>query len=202
MRKKTITALALALMSSACLAADGKPSLSETVRIREMARHLVPWDAWRWDGTGFRGTFKVTVCRKTAEDLDLFTNVDLNLSHSESGHKRFDALICSALPLGKVNGTGQKDLLKSVSTFFAYGRSREKVREARRLFKDGSDYAEAYITVERDFGQEKGSCLCSHRWSGADGRGESPAFWLVDVMPAAKFESVAKVEKDDFTAWE
>jgi len=200
--KRTVTALALALMSSACLSADGKPSHSETVRIREMAKSLCPWDTWRRDGTGFRGTFKVAVYRKTSEDLDLFTNTDLNLSHSESGHKRFDALICSALPLGKVRGTGQGDLLKGGETFFAYARSRAKVREARRLFSDGADYAEAYVTVERDFGQEKGSCLCSHRWSCADGRGESPAFWLVDVMPAAKFESVAKVEKDDFTSWD
>lgn len=200
--KRTVTAIALALMSSACLAADVKPSLSETVRIREMAKYLVPWDTWRWDGTGFRGTFKVAVYRKTAEDLDLFTNTDLNLSHSESGHKRFDALICSALPIGKVRGTGQADLLKGGETFFAYGRSRAKVADARRLFSDGADFAEAYVTVERDFGQEKGSCLCSHRWSGADGRGESPAFWLVDVMPAAKFESVAKVDRDDFTAWD
>ena len=200
--KRAVTALALALMSSVCLAADVKPSRSEAVRIREMAKHLVPYDTWRWDGTGFRGTFKVTVYRKTKEDLCLFTNVDLNLSNSESGHKRFDALICSALPIGKVRGTGQGDILKGGETFFAYARSRAKVTDARRMFADGADYAEAYVTVERCVGQEKGCCVNSHRWSGAEGRGENPAWWLVDVMDAAKFESVVKVDRDDFTAWE
>lgn len=197
------TALALALMSSACLAVDVKPSHSETVRIREMARHLVPWDAWRWDRTGFRGTFKVTVYRKTKEDLDLFSDIDLNLSRSESGHKRFDALICSVLPLGKVKGTSPKNLLQDGSTFFVYGRSREKVKDVGKLLgKDSGDFVEAYVTVERCVGQERDYCLDSHRWSGAGGKGSQPAYWLVDVMPAAKFESVVKVERDDFTAWE